>query len=95
MGQLVHLPGTDGKPREAIFFRGHSTLRMQVLKNGKEKQKRAYTAAGNKGAINIWIDDDGFFRAERHVYMITKDSRKFKTFTQVVAWAKKAIKLIK
>lgn len=92
MGQLSDLSGTDGKPREAIFFKGHTTLRLWILKGG---EKRAYTASGDKGAINIWIDNDGFFRVERMAFMVTRDSQKFKNFTQVIAWSKEALKLIK
>jgi hypothetical protein len=95
MGHLSGLSGTDGKPREAMFFKGHTTLRLRSLIDHTGKQKYAYTSAGDKGAINIWIDDDGFYRVERQVLMDTRDSQKFKNFTQAIVWAKKALKLIK
>lgn len=95
MGHLSGLSGTDGKPREAMFFKGHTTLRLHILKYVSNGLKSAYTASGDKGAINIWIDDDVFFRVERMAFMITRDSQKFKNFTQVIQWSKKALKLIK
>lgn len=95
MGHLSGLAGTNGKPREAMFFKGHTTLRMSSMTNRGTNEKYAYTASGSKGAINIWIDDDGFFRVERMAFMITRDSQKFKNFTQVIQWSKKALKLIK
>ncbi len=94
MGHLSGLAGTNGKPREAMFFKGHTTLRLWMLKE-RSGIKSAYTASGDKGAINIWIDDDGFFRVERMAFMVTRDSQKLKNFTEVIKWSKKALKLIK
>ena len=68
MAELRGLPGTDGKPREAIFVRSMSGVRKALARAG------AATAAGDNGAINIWQDDEGQYRGELQRYMRTMDS---------------------
>lgn len=73
--KLKGLPGTNGEERESDFF-GSFTQAMRALAAG-----RAVTTAGDKGAINLWIDDAGYYRCAFSVRCITQntlvtDSRK-------------------
>lgn len=72
MGHLHNLPDTDGKPREAFFFKNAEGIKKSVMKNGG-----AYTTAGDNGAINIWIDNNGIIRGELMRRFVTVDSKQW------------------
>lgn len=68
--QLTDLPGTDGKPREAHSFKRPAEA-LSRLHAGM-----AATTAGDRGAINVWRDDEGKTRVEvmRHYCKIAEMS---------------------
>ena len=82
MPTLKGLPGTSGDV-EAFAVRSRSAV-LRCLR----KQKAA-TAAGDHGALNVWIDDDGLFRCEFMRRCRTIDISRFAYVAAVDAWLRK------
>jgi len=81
MPVLVGLPGMKGEiPCRMVWNRFGA---KRVLKQGM-----AATAAGNKGAINIWIDNDGCYQCEAYYLGSTHASATFRTWKDVSKWLK-------
>lgn len=59
------------------------------------REHRIVSAAGDNGAINVWRDDDGFFRAEAFRYMVTQDSKRFGAKKLALAWVRDWLPRIK
>lgn len=89
MGQLASLSGTDGKPRDVEFFRS-ITRALFLLSRDK-----CATTAGDNGAINIWVDDDGRYRGCRMRWMITEAETIVDTKRKLKEWLTKEIPLIR
>lgn len=83
MPQLIGLEGTDGKPRDAGFFSSVSGA-FKVLRSGL-----AATAAGDTGAINFYVRDDGDYHCEIMRHMVSQDKHQFSTQREARAWLKK------
>lgn len=47
----------------------------------------AVTAAGDRGAINMWDDNHGFYRCESMANKQTLDSQRYATLRDVRYWA--------
>lgn len=82
MYTLTSLPGVSGKDLEAPFFRS-VTAAMDGIKH-----HRAVTSAGDQGAINVWIDDDGKYRCAFMVRSTTDNSIVVSTEREVRTWLK-------
>jgi len=83
MPMLSGLPGTDGKPRDGEMFSSVSRA-FDILRRGL-----AATTAGDTGAINFYVRDDGLYHCEVMRHMVTEDSKQFKTQKDARAWLKK------
>jgi len=79
---LNDLEGTGRKETKAIFI----NKAFQVKKITTEI---AVTAAGDRGAINIWLDNDNHFRCEAMSYLQCVDTQIYNDLNMVKAWAKK------
>ena len=79
MSELIGLPGTNGKGRMFTEF-GHSVSGLMRL----FEKEGVSTAAGLNGSINVWKDDHGVYRAERHFYC--------KTVEGIITQSKAALK---
>jgi hypothetical protein len=81
-GIMPTLSGLPGKRRdvEAVSVQSR-TAAMQSLRSGQ-----AATAAGDHGALNVWIDDEGLFRAEFMRRCRSIDAKQFKYLASVDAW---------
>ena len=79
---LNDLEGTGRKETKAIFI----NKAFQVKKITTEI---AVTAAGDRGAINIWLDNDNRFRCEAMRYLKCVDTQIYSDLNKVKAWAKK------
>jgi len=80
MAGLAGLPKTNGRLITVEFF--HSVNRAFLLL----KRDGATTTAGNEGAINIWIDDDGAYRGCRMRYMQTMSDIVTPTKAKLKSW---------
>lgn len=74
---LIGLKGTDGKDRPVRFFHNISQA-LRFLKEDK-----ATTAAGNNGAINLYIDDNGKYRMSLFRWLVCKDERLYTNLNMV------------
>ena len=61
MGDLIGLDGMADDVKDVKFFKTVGAAFVGL------KKLRAKTTAGSFGAINIWYDDSGLYRAERCV----------------------------
>lgn len=82
MYTLTGLPGVSGKDLEAPLFRSVPAAMTGI------KTHRAVTSAGTHGAISVWIDDDGKYRCEFYVRLITQNSIVVSTKREVRTWLK-------
>lgn len=81
MAILSGLPGTS-EDKEATIVQSVSGV-LRALASGKTP-----TAAGDNGAINVWVDDEGKFRCEFMRWRSTVDAQVFQFKKQVAAWLK-------
>lgn len=81
MSTLVGLAGVSSDSVEAI----HVTSRTSALKHLRGGA-RAVTAAGDNGALNVWIDEDGMYRCSFHRFLSTKNHGTWKYLASVDAW---------
>ncbi len=88
MGKLTGLDGVKGGEIDCKFFSKETELH-EIIGSGW-----AATAAGNCGAINIWQSDNGIFFCEKCVHLVTEEKVQYKSFNDVVLWARKNLKLI-
>lgn len=86
IGTLSQLEGVKKKNIPCFSIKNPSSVKTKKMKDGY-----AYTTAGDNGAINVWIDDKGFYRAELMVYCIVKDKVIFKTLKETRLWIKEAL----
>lgn len=87
MAQLVGLPDTK-QPRDADFISSASQV-PAVLRKGN-----AATAAGDTGAINVWVDDNRKYRCELMRFMKVHDSQTFNNLIDVKTWVRKTLPTI-
>ena len=78
-GILRGLEGAAGA-KDAVFVRS-ATAVILALRCGF-----AATTARDNGAISIWIDDEGKYRAEAYRFCATTDSAILPTQRAVKAW---------
>ena len=83
MPKLTDLPGVSDKEVECGFFQTISGCQTVL------RQFKAATAAGDKGAINVWVDDDGRYRVAFCRRLIVVNTRNFATLAEVRVWLKK------
>ena len=55
------------------------------------KKARARTTAGDRGSINLWVNDAGLYRGERHAFKRTISSIETKTSRELEAWLKEEL----
>jgi hypothetical protein len=79
MGYLIGLPDTAGK-RDCQIVRSVSAA-LSAIRDGE-----AATAAGDRGSINVWVDDKGRYRCEAMRYMATVNSETPKNLKELKAW---------
>ena len=87
--QLHDLEGIKKKKIACEFFRKPSQIKS-ILDSGK-----AATAADENGALNVWKDDDGFFRCTAMRRMMTIDEQRFSNLKDAKQWARKWLEEIK
>lgn len=80
MPQLVGLEGVRKKSLDARFFHKPSQASRLL------RTHRALTAASDNGAINVWIDDAGRFRAAFYRHYQTLSSWRGKKKTRLTEW---------
>lgn len=86
--QLQNLEGVKKKLTDAKRLTGISKIsRLELREN-------VLTTAGDKGALNIWLDDDGFFRGEIFRYLTSQDKIATKKLVEIKAFASKWLKKI-
>ena len=88
MPGLCNLDGTDRKDREAVFV--HSGPEA-VKKLSKEL---SVTGAGDNGAFNVWVADDGLYWCQSYRLMVTLETKTFALKKDVGPWVKKWLKKI-
>jgi len=79
MPTLKRLPGTR-RDVEAVSVQSRSAA-IRALRN-----KQASTAAGDHGALNVWIDDEGLFRCEFMRRCRSVNAERFAYMAAVDAW---------
>lgn len=80
MPQLVGLDGVRKKALDALFF--HKPAQASRLL----RTNRALTAASDNGAINVWIDDTGRYRAAFYRHYACLSEWRGKTKTRLTKW---------
>ncbi len=88
MPKLCNLEGIKKEKIDAEFF-GKALEIKKILDSGK-----AATAADENGALNVWKDDEGFFRCTAMRFCSTINEERFADFKDVEKWAKKWLKEI-
>ena len=89
MPTLAGLPGTDGRKIECEFV-GSVTAALFALSKGKPA-----TLAADNGAINVWRDDAGCLRGERHFHKSVRESKRFYSKRELGVWLRGALKKIR
>ena len=84
---LNNLEGAKNKEMECFFISKSEDI-------SKISFDIAGTAAGDSGAINVWLDDDGHFRCESMAYMRTIEKMAFSDVDKAKKWVKKWLKKI-
>lgn len=87
---LVGLEGKKEQNTECLFFESEEEIQDILF----EKYKAATTADVN-GAINIWVDDEGYIRCESMRYLSSLEKKKYSRISDVKKWAKKWLEEIK
>jgi len=87
MGKLTGLSETS-RDIEALFINEGADIRV-ILMN-----EYAATSAGQKGAINVWKDDNGVIRAEAMAHFRTLESKRFSKMHYAIKWTDKWLKRI-
>jgi hypothetical protein len=77
---LQYLPGTDGKPRNAVWMKSRRAALAALLKG------QTVTYAWDDGAINLWVDDEGNFRANHCYHLNIIDSLVTTNIEEVRTW---------
>ena len=88
MGILEGLPGTKKTFEIEEFGYSVSDLLRLLKRDGVS------TAANDNGAINVYKDDEGFYRAERCVHRHCVGSITTKKIGELERWLKKNYKFI-
>lgn len=78
---LSDLPGKPGKT-EVLNVRTVTGI-ITALRSGG-----AATTAADNGALNAWIDDDGFYRGESFRYCVTTSAICTKRMSVIRVWIK-------
>jgi len=73
---------------ECVFARSASAA-LRVVRIGK-----AATDAGDRGAIDLWYDDNGDLRGTRCVHLAQVELKKFRTQAQAAKWYRGVLKKI-
>ena len=79
---LRGLPGVKQVRTRAVFVTS-VTMGMEFVREGL-----AITCSGDEGALNVWKDDDGTWRCERHRFKLVASEAKFKYIAAVAQWLK-------
>lgn len=87
---LKNLEGVSATELEHLFFKSPNEIRLSNL-----KKRIAYTSAESNGAVNIYLDDDGFLRCERFFYQKCVDKKVFTNMKDVRDWAGSSLIAIK
>jgi len=77
----MDLEGTGRKETKAVFITKASEIKNITT-------DVAATAAGARGAISIWLDNDNHFRCEAMRYLVSVDTQIYSDVNKVEAWAK-------
>lgn len=85
---MVDLPGKPGK-HEVSQFASSVTAALKMIRAGS-----IATMAGDNGAINAYRADDGTLRADRSVYMATRESKTFRNLRTLAKWYRRALRRI-
>ncbi len=82
MATLINLAGTAATETNAVFISDANEV-------DKLTPETALTAAGNNGAINVWIDDEGKFRCESMRFMVSLEEQTYSDRQSVRYWIAK------
>lgn len=80
MPVLNGLEGVKKKETPCKIFNKVGEVK-NILKSGE-----AATTADSNGAINVWVDDDGYYRCESMAWMRTLDKQIYKKMSDVNKW---------
>jgi hypothetical protein len=80
MGRFIGLPGVAGGVLEGDCAASVSGV-LSCLKNA-----RVSSAAGDYGAVTVWVDDEGAYRADFSRHRSSLDEQVFGTKAQLKAW---------
>ena len=89
---MVHLQGLDGVKKKVVkarFFRSVSQCITLLRTN------RFLTAADDRGAINLYKDDEGNFRGQRCFMMGIRSEKISNTKKGIIDWLKVELPNIK
>jgi len=81
MVTLTGLEGINRKETKAVFINKASEVE-------KITTDIAVTSAGDKGAINIWLDNDNHFRCNAMRHLKSIDTQIYSDISKVKEWAK-------
>ena len=87
---LTGLEGRKEKFTECMYFESEEQITNILFENNK-----AATTADYNGAINIWLDDEGYIRCESMRYLSSLEKKKYSRVSDVKKWAKKWLEKIK
>ncbi len=91
ISELVNLKGVKKRKIDAYFIKeADKSYIKKVLENGC-----ACTAAGVKGAINIWKTDAGVIRGEAMRRWTILESTRFSSYAEAAKWAEEWLDKIK
>lgn len=82
MPSLIDLPGTNGREIECEFATSVAGMIRGITRH------MAATTAGDHGAVNVWVDDEGRYRSNFYRFMSTKDEQVFTSVKSLREWLK-------
>lgn len=88
MGTYVDLDGIKGGRAEGPMVRSVSGFATAL------RSHRVASAAGDSGAVTVWIDDDGFIHCDHSAYQRTVEKRIFNRKAHAMKWLKPKLRLI-
>lgn len=88
MGLYINLDGVKGGKLEGPMVASVSGF-MTALRS-----HRVASAAGDSGAITVWIDDQGLIHCDRSAFQVTQEKQVFNRKSHVQKWLKPNLRII-
>lgn len=89
MTTLTGLPGVAGDTIEAEWVSSR-TEAMRAFRDGA----KAVTSSGSNGALNVWLDDEGWYRCEFHRHLRVIGRERFRWKAAVDEWLREWLPLL-